>query len=1172
MKRPEPFDLCGTPLAEGITVLEASAGTGKTYTIAGLVVRLIVERGLTIQEILVSTYTELATAELRDRIRRLLRNMEAAFAGEPTTDSLAVSLFQKYGGNPEIVEQLRAARQDFDEAPIYTIHGFCQRVLQDRTFETGSLFDAELVTDQSDILREVARDYWRAKFYEGDPLAATLALCAKISSDGLFQLVQKLTQNPLMRVIPSSVPTVESLTKEARKTFERLVKHWRDDQTKIRGFFDDLSWGKNRFAEPERVRRWLAEVDECLSGKSSAAGKWGCLAQFRSEELQRFTRAKAAGPKHPFFDECGKIHDIETRFRTSVEAEFLEWAREELGRRKVTSNILSFDDMLTRLYAALRRPDGKALARSIRAKFKAALLDEFQDTDPVQYGIFSEIYNGSDAVVAYIGDPKQAIYGFRGADVHTYMRAAAGAKRRFTLPQNWRSESALVEGVNQLFSNRERPFVIEGISFDPVQAGGKRDATPLKTSDKNLAPLKVWFVGEDEPMNASDRRAALSGMVATEIVRLLKSDATIGGKPVTAGDLAVLVNSNSEARIVESALADRNVPTVLYSSANVFESHEACELQRILAAVAQPGNERLLRGALATDALGLTASEIEAVSQNETAWNERALRFQRYHEVWRDRGFVQMMGELALCERVRPRLLALRDGERRLTNFLQLTELLQSTCAEHRLGAAGLLKWLAEQVPPPRKGHGQGGERVQSKEYELRLERDENAVKIITIHKSKGLEFGIVFCPFAAAGRRKSHKGPVLFHDEDGALTLDLDSEPANEQLRSIEALSERVRLFYVAVTRARHRCHFIWGNFDKGRDSAPAYLFSGDTPAGDDVGKNLTDRQEGVSVDQLREEFVRATRGCESIELCEPPTISDERYEPPAASSLQLEARQFRGKIDGDWAIGSFSRLTRGHDRDLIDEDASDTAPAPVQATTPGADMFSFPRGMSAGTCLHQVLERVDLSDTQSAGEIVRRRLAIAHVRGFDDVVTRMVENIAAMPLPDGFTLSSVRNDRVLRELEFHFPVGTLTPARLAVHFASDQAARATISQLRFSEMRGLLKGFIDLVFEHEERFYIVDWKSNFLGNTAEDYGSEPMAREMARHAYGLQAAIYTVALDRFLRNRLGAQYDFEERFGGVYYIFLRGIDPARSGSGVHRIRPSAEWLGNFSRTLEGK
>ena len=1058
--KPE-FNAAETPLEKGFTVIEASAGTGKTTTISAIVLRLLAEEGIPIEQILVTTYTELATAELRSRIRDTM----ADALGQKRLPFVQ-QIVERAPERKQFERRLKIARESFDEAPIFTIHGFCARVLADRAFESGVPFEAELVADQSRFLNEIVDDFWRAHFYTDDTIMPAL-LREQLTPARLVELLKQLTNNPTLRVSPRP---------------------------------------ENRAALKKRI------IEQCQAGGDGE-----------------------------------EVAELAKRFVVSLESEFCEWAREELRRRKTDRRVQSFDDMLTRLDEALRGERGSDLQKNLRERFTVALVDEFQDTDPVQYSIFSQIYRGSDTSVFFIGDPKQAIYGFRGADVFTYLEAAKVANHCYTLGQNWRSEAKLVDGVTAIFS-RANPFVIERIDLSPVKASGSADAEPLTIGGRRGHPLRFWIAARKD-------RDRVGKAVAAQIAALLSSETKIGVRKIEPRDIAILVNNNVQPVGIQRALADYRIPSVVYSAASVLKSSEAVELLRVLLAVAQPTHEKIVRGALATEIFGSTASALGNLSSDESEWEAVLNRFADYHLLWRDQGFVQMMRALLVREKVRSRLLSWRDGERRLTNVLHLIDLLHSTCVENRLGIDGLIKWLARQISP-------GGE-VRD-EHELRLESDEDSVRIVTNHKSKGLEYGVTFCPFL---RKEPWSGPkefLKFHEDD-KLVLDLEERPEHKKIRNREELAEIVRQLYVGLTRAKHRGHLIWQESSRRSKSALAWLLSEETSAD----AFLEGRGEADTSSRLRAAFGDS----DAVAVEDLPEAGEEVFPTPPTLPTRLAPRTFETEIDWSWRISSFSSLTSGrmeepdtpdYDRVEADVEIAEEAALPVEG------IHAFPGGMRAGTCLHLILEQLDFADLSHLRSLVTGKLSDFHFGNFDEVVCDTLEKTLRVPLGEaGITLSQVRRASRLSELEFTFPISALTAARLRKVFQVGDMPLA-IDRLQFAPANGFMKGFIDLVFEHAGRFYFVDWKSNWLGPDSASYAPENVATEMARHFYILQLGIYAVALHRYLERRL-PDYEYEKNFGGAFYIFMRGIDPKKPGHGIFSSRPPCKFIEQLDEIFHG-
>lgn len=1205
MARVERFNLLDSPL-EGTNLIEASAGTGKTYTIAGLFLRLLLENRLSVNEILVVTFTEAATGELRDRIRSRLRQAGRAFAGEPTDDPFLSDLMKRHKSPERVLGYLKAALETFDQAAIFTIHGFCRRALHENAFESGGLFDTELVAEQESLKREIVDDFWRMHFCSASLLFVNYAISNQINPDNLFSFSGNGAGQPYLKIIPRVKPPDSSAEeREFQEHFREIYRSWPSAGPEVEEIlWEDEGLNRRKYAR-EKIPVWTQAMEDYLASGENNPVLFKGFEKFTAGEIAQSIRKGYAPPAHPFFELCQEHLEKQAALQRVFEArllalkgELFDYLKDELAKRKTEKNIQSFDDLLFHMHGALEKKGSEGLIGALRTKYKAALIDEFQDTDPVQYGIFRSIFGGRDSILFFIGDPKQAIYGFRGADIFAYMEASRDVRFRFTLGENWRSEPDLVAATNAIFAGADRPFVYEQIPFQPATPATRRSPEYLSMGKQSGPPLQLWFVDagkfveSGKPMTRGQAYELIPGAVAAEISHLLSlghtNRAVLGGGPLRETDIAVLVRTNAEAGMIQEALAALRIPSVLYGTGNLFDTHEALELERILAGIAEPNDERLLRAALSTDMMGFKGEDLARLLNDETGWEKWLVTFRDYHDLWNERGFLQMFRHVLQGEKVLTRLMVLPDGERRNTNLLHLSEVLHRTSVASKLNMAGLLKWLAEQREP-------GTPRLE--EHQLRLESDENAVKIITIHKSKGLEHPVVFCPFTwGSSRHRNAKNPFMFHDQEDhmRLTLDLGSErmDANRVLAEKERLAENLRLLYVALTRARNRCYLVWGRFNRAETSAPAYLFHSPGTLGEENPLNATEEKLKVMNDEdMRKELAAVLERADgTIELADMPTGAGDDYAPLSAEGRTLSCRPFSGHIERRWCVSSFSSLVSGrpHMADLADHDSISPTGVPAETDLPESyideqpsGIFAFPKGAKAGTLLHDIFENLDFTrkDPSPLEELVTDKLLeYGFEPAWQKILCDMIQKVLSAPLIPGhkdLTLSRIPSEDRLHELEFYFPLNSITSEEIGSLFKKyagpDLPADIpeSMGRLDFSPVKGFMKGFMDMIFRFRERFYLVDWKSNFLGNRVEDYGPEALASAMKKEFYFLQFHLYTVALDQYLRLRLPG-YGYESHFGGVYYIFLRGVDPARgSDFGIYRHRPSAELINRLSANL---
>ncbi len=1173
---------------DGVRLIEASAGTGKTYTIATLYLRLLLEQGRSVREILVVTFTQAATEELRDRIRARMREALAALQGAACDDPLLNQLLARLEDPEQAAQRLIDELTAIDEAAIFTIHGFCQRMLLENAFESGALFDTEFITDESELLAGVVEDFWRREFY-GNPGLAELASDRWGTPEGLRRAIRSHVARRELVVLPelderAFEPAVY------RAVFAEMAALWAEEREAILTLIHDckdLSRGPYKL---EPVEAAALAMDEFLA----AAPRDYALAP----DLELFSAGKLAGaitpakkkkgiqpPEHPFFDLCDRAIALRRMKELGLTVKAIDTCREALAARKQELAVISFDDLLASLSDALQGEGGEELARRIAERFPLALIDEFQDTDPEQYRIFATVYRERPGCGLFmIGDPKQAIYSFRGADVFTYMMAKGdtdAANDRFTLGTNWRSAEGLVQGVNVLFSGCAAPFIYQGhIDFEPVAAAGKADAKPLRVDGQVPTPLQAWFVAR-EPEN-TDRRAGkiinkgwahqqLSLACAEEIVRLLRlgaeARATLEDAPLAPRDIAVLVRDRNEAAKVQEALRARGVASVYYSRDSVLESEEAHELLRILLAVAEPDEERALRAALCTGLLGLTAGELDALMADENGWEDLVEAFHRYHDLWLRADFMAMFRHLLHDRGIAHRLLRLEGGERRLTNLLQLAEMIQNAGREHH-GIENLLHWFAEQCANP------NGE---SEEQQLRLESDEALVKIVTIHKSKGLEYPVVFLPFLWGAKPVKSGLPPLFHEEgdERRLVLDLLADLEHYALAEKERLAEELRLLYVALTRAKHLCYFAWGHFKEADRSALAWLLHAE--AADDTLEQVAERFRELDDAAMRERLEALAEGAPGcLQITEPPPLTEARYEAPAAKAGLLTARTPRRAVYQTWRVASFTGLSSNRFELERPDYGSAREDSESETRHRGPDIFRFPKGARAGTFMHAIFERLDFPLAQGealAAEVSRQLARHGYGSEWQAIIEGMVGDVLDTPLNgSGLRLRDITARKRLNELEFYYPLARLEAGRLNALLPGLGTPRDEGPALRFDPISGVMRGFIDLVFEHGGRFYIADYKSSHLGAKVEEYGEEALQRSVVQHRYDLQYLIYTVALHRYLSHRLPG-YDYATHFGGVYYLFLRGMRPAHGDRyGVHFDRPEPGLIEALDRLFAGK
>ncbi len=1199
----QPLEITKVPL-DGTVLIEAGAGTGKTFTIEHLFLRFILERRLDVTGILVVTFTEAATKELRDRIRNRLTEAYGYVTGScPCIGDTLLDIItscRKNSSDDELRSLLRKAVIAFDEAAVFTIHGFCRKMLADNSFESALPFDAELLKDQAPVIQEIADDFWRTRFSTENALFGAVALKNHLGPDGLARFAGECVTRPTARLVPDRASAAPETLMDV---FEHLCTTWQESREEIKQLlYNDKGLKRSeKFFREDMLDHACTHLDLLCSG-TATPDSLRSLEKFTATAVGEATKKKAEPPGHAFFDLCDSFIGSEQDFILSVKLTFAEFVKRELRLRKAAGNVLSFDDLLINLRNALLAPSGVLLRQAVRRTFSAALIDEFQDTDPVQYDIFTTLFSGNSHSLFLIGDPKQSIYRFRGADIFAYMQAAeAASSKKFTLETNYRSEQPLVDAVNSLFSFPENPFVLgTTIDFQPMRTapGSKGNEEPLLINREPGSGCVLWFLKRavpdkkgSGPSKAEAREAALRATVA-EIARLLRladdSRACLGPRPITPADIAVLVTWNEDARRCREALSRAGIPAVVSKTGNVFTTDEADEFELLLRAVAAPGIPGRLNAALATPQIGCKGTDIlEFIESDERIqeYDRHLEHFFLFNELWHSKGFIRMFRELMSTYRVRRHLLSREGGDRKLTNFLHLAELTHTASLERRLGISGVLSWLSEQRAAVHE----------AEEHELRLERDDAAVQIMTVHKSKGLEFPVVFCPFMWQGSAEPSGELITFHrNGEACLALSPDAcDTADIDQAGRENMAELMRLLYVALTRARNRCYVTCGKIGVKGASSLDYLFGGGLADYTDDLAALQDKHKGLKEEVLFETIKDYTTSSgNSLMLCEPPQEIPERYSPhDRESETDFSFQRLSNPICTDWGIASYSLLTSGerhatahaHPEAILRDEPVHGPGQLSEYASPG--FFRFPRGTVAGSCVHSIFEQLDFSlcDTSAVKSLIDSTLATFGLRentdtgpqNRTDAVYDMLTRVMTTPLNtdnERFSLSGIPARNRLTEMSFFYPLRRISPDDLASYSTrhgvhADPMAEQT-GRLVFKPVQGYMQGFIDLVFLQNGKYYLLDWKTNHLGDHFDDYTGDNLKQCMSASHYTLQYYIYTVALHKYLAARI-EDYSYADHFGGVFYLFVRGISPDHPDRGIFYDRPRPDAIAELTALL---
>ena len=1185
-----------------VNLIEASAGTGKTYTIGSIYLRLLLQAGdncfsrpLNVEEILVVTFTEMATEDLKRKIRERLtaaisvfseyyeKQDKAIFTGE---HQFLAELLPYLEDIPTALRRLKLAEQNLDLASIYTIHGFCRRMLMQHAFNSGVHFNLKLLKDQSDLLKQFANEFWREHFYS-QPFEIANFISKELGSpDDVLSILESDLNKDVSVATDNqqslSLSIDEFLQKsvgERLKAVEALKVFWLKNVDEISSIImeeitkdypkDQLTSLSRRSYQKERLKTWIEQINEWANNPldyeiHEILRKYflqSSIEQKYEKPTEKTKNKKAAIPFYaPIFAELEELvekHQPSDLLKKIILYHYRQGIQKKLLEYKANHPEKSFDDLLRLLKEALHGEGGEQLAELIRFQYPFAMIDEFQDTDALQYQIFSKIYRNETASgnvgFMMIGDPKQAIYRFRGADIFTYLKAADEASERFNLDTNYRSSQPLVEGVNRLFDFKNEPFIYKNIEFLNVGAAKKNLVFQLNNQPE---PAFRFYINDKDKSTQQDYAKAC----ATSIQQWLKSaaenpvvfpnESKAENQTLRAENIAVLVRGYTEADLVKKELQALGIASVYLSDrGNVFESNTAKELALILQACLSV-TERPILNAIATALFGLNAAEIHQIHHDEIQWQRWAEKFAEYQQIWQRQGVLPMLHHLLLAENITEKLLSRPDGERKLTDLLHLAEILQQAAALNESEAA-LLRWFEKQI----QDNGR-------QEAQIRLESERQLVKIVTIHKSKGLEYDLVWLPFLgneAKDPTKSGKQKKLFnlyYDSDEEKTLwDMQDQHLDELTE--EVFAEELRLLYVALTRAKYQMAFVLPKaFDKKWNALLYVLTQGE------IGRKL-DLPNTWDTQPLLEKFKQLLPNDVAIELTdvlqasEPLTLN--------VSQENLSAEIFQGEIEQDWRVTSFSGIEQTHQRkaylnesavkkSLIFDDAKDyDASISIENITENLTalahdhdemVLDFPRGTQIGTVLHRYFEKVPFAQLAEKENIEKLCQDLNLAEEQFAAVQQWFEQILSTPiLPNNdLTLAQINEKQCLKELAFylnissHFDVSGFNRALAALHHLPSEP-------LQFDDIQGMVRGTMDLVFSHQDKYYLLDYKSNFLGETLKDYDQTALKKAMLEHHYDWQYLLYVVALHRYLKTRL-PHYDYNRDFGGVVYAFLRGMN----------------------------
>ncbi len=1180
-------------------LIEANAGTGKTYAIANLFLRFILN-GNNINSLLVVTFTNAARDELRNRLRRRLVQALELFRcshvdeGEDEFFKSLLDLYPEGDARTEACLRIELALLSMNESAIHTIHGFCQQTLTEHAVSSNQQFDIEQVDDRQ-LKKESIRDWWRCRTYN---------LSVKEFQwyqSCVFSDVEKLETviSPLLAAnapelhIPDdiNINSVDEISEYSTQKFSEIIAQWKTHHDSIRSRLVDSQYSLARRKNDYKVDKGLKDFFNIMDGLKESQQANQAISIIDASEInfgpysyesiiENLNKDGSASDFDlPFFrliDELTRsLSTLKTVYRLAEIQRAGKEIHQQLSRLKQQRGLLSFDDMIEHLHLAICKADNSGpFAATLARQFPLIMVDEFQDTDPKQYEIFHHIHDaGTEHTLIMIGDPKQAIYSFRGGDIFTYMQAQNDADHVWTLSTNWRSTPAMIEAFNHVFAHNNA-FTYEAIRYHDSRRppADKCKARALSIGGEEQTAMVFEPIPEGDDGNLPTTKEAVHDLIHSATAKriagmLTDKTSKIGDRKLQPGDIAVLVREKTEATALQEHLLNYGIRSVTITDESVWNTDEAASLTQLIMAIATPGDRGAARQALGAPILGLSIEEIYAIQSNPIQWAHWVDQLYAIHDLWLKNGFMMAYQALlhSVCDIVN-KLSGNQPGshaaawlsrsdnpERMLTNLTHLGELLQQASLKHP-GMDGLLTWAQQRENQKDKNE------EDKEEAQLRLESDENLVKMITLHTSKGLQFPVVFLPYlwhckprdnkqinniAIQWHEPQDKGFRCYFTPDGSTR-----HPAFLQAEH-ERLAEDIRLAYVALTRAESHCHVYFGPTGnnaswKGHpgQTGLAWLLSRDNQTLDLDEARFIAAPETINFDRLK--------GCDHIQIIEPQQTPEmtASYASKNPSVTPLAASQFSREWYSNWQIASFSSMARNVHQ----------ATRAATGTVGESFALQYTAGAHVGNFLHALLEHIKPNQPlrEQLNHLVKYH-ALRHGLDPEQDISGLeswLHDILHTPLNDsGLTLAGIRPERQLHELEFDFSTQRVEHKNLQTCLA--QYAGTELPKLDFQAFEGMVNGIIDLVFEYDGRYYIADYKSNLLGRQLDDYNTDILQTEIHNRRYDLQYLLYTLALHRHLRQRLPG-YNYEQHFGGAYYLFLRGMTPATGHSrGVFFDRP---------------
>ncbi|WP_169785694.1 exodeoxyribonuclease V subunit beta [Enterobacteriaceae endosymbiont of Plateumaris consimilis] len=1152
-------------------LIEASAGTGKTFTIIIIYLRFLLglykNNGfnipLSVEEILVVTFTDVSTQDLCKRIKNSIKILRIACIKGNSPYPIINNFLKEIKNLYKASLILLKAELNFHNATILTIHSFCHKILNIKNYEiNGFIYNKKLINNEIYLQYNASISFWRKYLY---PLPKNIAKIIlkywATPNDLINQLLPFLSKVELPKFYLKNINLVEQFNKNI-ENIKFLKKQWMKYKDIIINIITESHINKHIYNN-KSIKFWIENINQ-WSVKNTEDN-------FVPEQLKRFSQNvlitktinEKKFPKHILFKNIDIYLNKIISLKTLIIIKAIKYIKYLIKKNKEKNEQISFNDLLLILNKSLNKFDGnKNLAKDIRKLYPVALIDEFQDTDIQQYNIFKKIYiNKSNCTLILIGDPKQAIYSFRGADVFTYIKASLEIKNRYTLKNNWRSSKTMINGVNKIFSNCKYPFFFKNIIFYPTSYVKQKLNYNFIVNDIIQPGITIWFLPKETNLNSY--RQIISYKCAYEICKWLilgqeqkiflqknKNSSNI----ITISDITVLVRNKYEANIIQKEFIKFNIPSIYLSNTNsVFETIEAKELVLLLKSILEPHKIKQLKNILASNLFNIDLSNLDY--KKEQYFLEKSInQFIKYRNLWNKNGILLMLENIFLKKNFLFKKNIINNfHKKKIQNILHIAELIEIEFLKIK-NKKQIILWLIKQISFPNN---------RSFEQQIRIQNDSNQIKIITIHKAKGLQFPLVWIPFISSNFLDliNNEG-IIYHDRKTLKTI-IDFNKNNDSIKYAleELLSENLRLLYVSLTRSIFHCSIGIGNIKNTKIKYQKYFPHRNAVEFLINNKGYIDHKNFQNLLfnlQNKDIEIKIITKKKQIQY-NPIYLIEKKNNYHCNKKLKIFKYQ-------TILITSYSIIK--NDLNLnnnIYKYKLFNSKKKIKKTS-----HTFPTGKKIGIILHEIFEKLDFTK-KILYSFIKKKLFNKEIDcSWYTILIKWLTNILHHPLGiDKIILNKIQNKNKITELEFYLHINNkLCIMKLYNIICKYDKISRKLPKLN-NDFQGILKGFIDLVFLWNKKYYLIDYKSNWLGKNYNKYTKKYMEKNICLNRYDLQYQIYTLALHKYLCSRI-KNYNYEKHFGSVIYLYIRGINNIENNSnGIWEVRPSYELIKKLDQLI---